>query len=183
MNFRIQASQPKNNSEFNNEDEKLSEAIETIFPMLTEEALIIWNTIYIPLNYKYDVSYMIEDILYMLKVLSENPKEGILRINWPSNTFACEWNLAWNKGALTINSVWHSVLGHTQQLLNKSNKIETSILEFLSEWKMVLEVLIKNLEQCGYSNKNLKDMSALYDAFINIEKYGLLYQHKSDVVT
>jgi hypothetical protein len=175
MDYRIQASQPKNNVDICAEDEKLSEAIETIFPMMTEEALIIWNTIYIPLNYKYDVSCMIEDILCMLKAIRENPNHGVLRISWPSNSFACDWKLVWDQGILIISSVWRTVLGHTENLLNKANKIKVNLLEFLYEWKMLLEVLIYNLEQSGYNQDNLKDMNELYNGFNHIEKYGLLY--------
>jgi len=40
--------------------------------MLTEDAILIWNAIYIPLNYKYDISYMIDDILNLLKKIREN---------------------------------------------------------------------------------------------------------------
>ena len=176
MSFRIQASMPKNNSIFYSEDAKLSEAIETIFPMMTEDAFIILNTIYIPLNYKYDVSCMIEDILIMLSRIRKDQSNGNLEINWPSNTFACKWELQWNEGLLCINSNWNTVSGHTVQMLNEKNNIKTSIIEFLSEWKMLLEVLIKNLDECGYNEENLRDMCSLLSEYRHIEELGMLYK-------
>jgi len=133
MTFIIQTSQPKNNGEFCKEDKELSEAIETIFPMMTEESLILWNTIYVPLNYKYDVSYIIEDVLHMLRAMREVPTSGELQINWPSNTFSTVWNLIWSEKKLAINSNWYSVLGHTEQLLNKESRIEINLSDFVCE--------------------------------------------------
>jgi len=165
MVFRIQAGQPENSAEFCDEDEKLSEAIETIFPMMTEDAMIVWNTTCIPIGYKYDVSYMIEDILCMLKTMRESPDDGTLRINWPTNSFACRWDLTWDKGVLTISLNWRSESGRTEQL----SKIEVSLLEFINEWKILLEVLIRNLEQCGYDENSLRDMKALYCEYSHIK--------------
>ena len=57
MSFRIQAGRPRNNAEFSSDDTKVSEAIETIFPHMTEDALLIWNNTYIlihRLNNAYD---------------------------------------------------------------------------------------------------------------------------------
>ena len=174
MNFRIQASYPINNGEFCQEDRKLSEAIETIFPMLTEDAILIWNTIYIPLNYKYDISYMIDDILNLLKKIREN-LDGEIKIDWPSNSFACEWILKWNSDLLTIDSKWRSVTGHTEDSLNNLSELNVNLVEFVNEWKSVLEVLINNLETCGYGKENLIDMDLLYDEYRAIKSYGLLY--------
>ena len=176
MHFSIQTSQPKNNAKFCSEDKKLSEAIETIFPMMTEDGLIIWNTIRIPLSYKYDISYMIEDILCMLRAIRENHDGGKLKIDWPSDTFACRWKLTWDRKNLAIDSDWRSVSGNIEQLLNKNNKIIIDSMDFVREWKMLLRVLITNLRQCGYNECSLIDMSELINEFRHIDRYGSLYQ-------
>lgn len=175
MNFRVQSSVPKNTKIYCNDDEKLSEAIETIFPMMTEEAFLVWNTIYIPLNYKYDVSYMIEDILNILKYLRKETK-GEMKIDWASNTFACEWFLTWDEKMLRIEAEWRSVLGHIEELLNKSNELNIEKELFMNEWKKLLEVLLENLRQCGYSAKNLIGMDRLIEEYNFIKNYGLLYE-------
>jgi len=170
VNFRIQASYPKNNTAFCIVDEKISEAIETIFPMMTEDAILIWGTSYIPLNYKYDISYMIEDIISMLKILREN-QNGELKIDWPTSTFACQWLFAWHNKILTISSKWRS----ESRMSSNLSDLEINVHEFTYEWKKVLEILIENLESCGYNIDNLKDMKMLCNEFHLIKSYGLLY--------
>jgi len=172
MNFRIQASQPKNTSEFCTEDKKVSEAIETVFPMMTEDALLIWNTSYIPLNYKYDISYMVEDIINMLRHIRENSSAD-MTINWPTNTFACNWVLFWKNEMLTINSRWRYESGRSYDELSEIN---IDIHDFTYEWKMLLKVIIENLELCGYSKSNLLDMNIVYQEFQLIKCYGSLYR-------
>lgn len=174
MEFRIQASNPRNNGYFCSEDEKISEAIETIFPMMTEEALLVWNTIYIPLNYKYDISVMIEDILIMLNNLRAK-KQGNMSINWASNTFLSKWELQWEENKLLINTNWNMVLGHTEDLLNESNSIRVDKTSFMEEWKKLLEVLVINLKKCNYSVYNLLDLKKLIQEFNSIPKSGILY--------
>lgn len=172
MNFLVQSSRPQNSSEFCIDDKKISEAIETIFPMMTEDALLVWDTSYIPLSYKYDISYMIEDILHMLKSIRENPK-GQIKIAWPTNSFACNWTLTWGNEILIINSKWRPEPGNP---LDNLSELKINILAFTYEWKMVLRILIENLEICGYNKNNLKDMNMLYDEFQSIKCYGLLYK-------
>ena len=58
MNFYIQASNPRALKPSFIE-ENLSAAIESVFPMNTENAILFWNHIAIPLSYKYDISYMV----------------------------------------------------------------------------------------------------------------------------
>ena len=69
LNFYIQASNPRFQDSINIYDESLSDAIESVFPLNTENAILVWNYISIPLSYKYDISYMIEDILQLLDEL------------------------------------------------------------------------------------------------------------------
>lgn len=75
--FYIQACNPINNRTVDENDSKLMEAIETIFPMRTEAAIMVWNYVSIPLSYKYDISYMINDIIIVIQELVMK-QEGIL---------------------------------------------------------------------------------------------------------
>lgn len=85
MNFRIQTSHPCSNLKYypyEKEIHNIAEAIEYIFPMITEKAFIVWNNVYIPFSYKYDVSSMIENILHMLREIRNNNNAGELNIDW-----------------------------------------------------------------------------------------------------
>lgn len=175
MSIRVQVGKPTNNGEFCYDDKKLSEAIETIFPMMTEEAFLIWNTYYIPLNYKYDISCMIDDLLKLLKTLREQPC-GKLKIVWPSDTFASEWFISWDEENIKINSKWTSVLGHIEELLNRAQEITMEKYLFQCEWKKLLETLICNLKKCNYNTNKLIDFKDIITEYNFIKEFGVLYQ-------
>ncbi len=175
MDFYIQASCPRYTGEFDEEDYNLSTAIETIFPMMTEEAIMVWKTIHIPLSYKYDISWMIDDILNILENL-RNTTNGELCINWASDTFANLWNIKWDIDDVVISSKWGSILGHTEQLLELKGPIKVSKRSFENEWKKVLYNIIDGLRQSRYSEDNLPGMDRLVSEYNSINKFGILYE-------
>jgi hypothetical protein len=137
MQFMIQASDPQPSNLVSPEDLSLGEAMETIFPLTTEFALLAWNDVYVPLTYKYDLSVMIDDIMKMLnKVVSID--DGTATICWPSNTFSSQWTLTWSTSGLSIAAVWESVIGGTEGLLNRVAYLEIDKNEFLFAWKPLL---------------------------------------------
>lgn len=97
MSFYIQASNPRTNSIANPNDKTLADAIETIFLLNTESAILMWNYISVPLSYKYDISYMIEDILLLLDALRSR-ENGEMTIHWLPDTFRCNWTVQWAAG-------------------------------------------------------------------------------------
>ena len=135
MNFVIQASKPRISGEYNLGDRDISEAIETIFPMNTESAILQWNCISIPLSYKYDISYMIWDILNLLEQLQTEP-QGMMMIQWLPDTFRVDWKIVWKDNQMTIKSYWESVVGGLEELLNQKPVISLKIDNFLYEWKI-----------------------------------------------
>jgi hypothetical protein len=90
MSFGIQVGNPKILSAEGIICSDLRGAIEEIFPLHTERALLVWNHIYIPICYKYDLSILIDDIIPLLTFLLEH-EEGEYRVNWGSNTFHSDW--------------------------------------------------------------------------------------------
>jgi len=168
-NFQIQPKHPKNNGVYDKEDAKLSEAIYTIFPMETKDAVLIWKDIEIPLSYRYDISIVIDELIQMIFVL-QNEGYGEWTVTWSSNTFASDWLLKWNGNDLTLEANWREEMGENQKQLNQCNVIEVNRNSFLNEWKKIIKILIKNLEECGYNCDNLIDMKGLIEAkrIINI---------------
>ncbi len=174
MIFCIQAAQPRLTYQYDSEDETIGEAIETVFPLLTESAILVWKNVYIPLNYKYDLSVMCEDILKMISRLT-NEKEGELRIDWPSNTFSAIWNLLWTADSLEIRSRWQSVVGGTEGLLAQQEVITITKSEFIAEWKQPLKNIRFALKESGYTVKNLPGFLRLKRIVEGIDREGILY--------
>lgn len=176
MNFYIQTSTPHILSQANVEDNTLSDAIESIFPMYTEELIMFWNHIGIPLSYKYDVSYMIDDILMILQHI-QTKKSGELIIHWLPDTFRTDWKIEWQEEIISIYANWENLKGDLQEILINSPQIEIQKNDFMCEWKMLLKLLISALKQNGYDLLINKQYDMLVKRFINIKEYGVLYRN------
>ena len=158
--FDIQISNPKA-SEFRNESaSNLDEAIESIFPLHTEYAFIIWNHIFIPLSYKYDLSIIIKDIIFILNELSDK-KEGGFKLDWPSDTFSSSWTVEFNASMVKISATWHTVIGSVEELLNANSPLEVEKQEFIEKWMTLFSFIKNKLENAGYNSTNLDDFNEL----------------------
>lgn len=173
LSFYIQASNPKSQYVVNMDDETLSDVIESAFPLNTESVILSWNYISVPLSYKYDISYMMEDILKLLDAL-QKAKTGEMIIHWLPDTFRCNWSLNWGNGQLKIHSYWECTVGHLEGNLNQVPNISLPIENFLNEWKEVLHMVINGVENCGYDLT--KEMKQLLEQYNNIKGVGILYQ-------
>ncbi len=175
MTFIIQASCPRITGIFDIEAESLSDAIESSFPLLTENAVFVWQHVPILVGYKYDISIMIDDILEILEVLRKEDS-GKKTIHWVSNTFAHVWHLSWDSTQLVINAEWGSVSGGTEQLLQNRGSVTLTKQSFSSEWRKVLQNLITALSKSGYSEDGLPGMKRLVHEYEAIETEGNIYR-------
>lgn len=175
LSFFIQASNPKFQESIDFKDESLSDAIENTFPLNTESAILVWNYISVPLSYKYDISYMIEDILQLLNEL-QNKEKGELRINWLPDTFRCDWAIKWGAENVEIQSQWECTVGHLEKILNENSNISLSKKAFICEWKSVLGIVITGLKGCGYSEDKIRHMNQLIEQYRSINEEGQLYK-------
>src|SRR5438128_712566 len=114
--FIIQASNPRSVADHDAGDDSLDDAIETVFPLHTEHALLAWNHIYVPLSYKYDFAVIINDVLDIIQAI-QTSAQGSHSVHWPSNTFAAIWNMQWDQGMIAVQSKWNCVLGETEAML------------------------------------------------------------------
>lgn len=174
LNFYIQANNPRVLKEHNIEDKNISDAMETIFPLYTESAVMNWNHICIPLSYKYDISYMMDDTLNLLEDLIQ-VKEGKRTICWLPDTFRSDWNVVWGSGRLEIISHWESVTGNIEELLNANNRVSLKIAEFMSEWKQILYVVLQGLKKNGYVENGIVNLKRLKEQYSKIPGNGILY--------
>jgi hypothetical protein len=177
MEFFIQVSKPICLNNYDNADESLADAMETIFPLLTEGAIIMWNYIPIRLSYKYDISYMLDDIVDMLLMIRTKEK-GKMEIQWLPDTFRCDWKLQWNEGTIKIKSEWGGIIGDLEKILNKNSEVCLKVNEFRGEWKKLLELVIKNLKNSGYQENQIRNMDNLLVEYNKISEEGILYQEK-----
>jgi len=160
----------------NPQDEKISEAMETVFPMLAEDAFMSWHGVDVALSYKYTLSWMIEDIMLMLEEIIPNDA-GTFSVRWPVQELAATWIVEWSQGRVQVSAEWETTPRFTGILLrDRPKRIECDIREFLAEWKLPLGTIIQALRSAGYGEEHLFDMSRLQAIHDAIPRPGLLYR-------
>ncbi len=174
MKFCIQVCNPRLVDTTSADELSLDDAIESIFPLYSENAIMVWNNLFIPLSYKYDLSLMIIDVMNMLNSLILR-NEGYLTIHWPSNTFRSNWNLNWSQDKLRINSEWESVVGNIEDKLNSVASLELDKYMFVREWKGLLNMILKSLNESGYTESKISEIAKLQEIVKKIDGSGLLY--------
>ncbi|KAB1438069.1 hypothetical protein [Candidatus Galacturonibacter soehngenii] len=175
MLFCIQASNPQVTEIYDSSVYDLSTAIESTFPMRTEKAIMVWNNIYIPLCYKYDISYMINDVIDMLKVLREK-QEGKIVIHWLPDTFRSDWTIVWKDDTVDITSFWGNTVGNVSEMLNCQAIVSMNKIDFINEWKQLIYNILEGLNKCKYNENNLPDIRGLIDEYSLISGKGILYE-------
>lgn len=177
--FEIQTGQPRTEAAHDPEDESLCDAIQGAFPLRTEHMFMVWNHVYIPLGYKYDVSLIVDDALDLVDaMLSE--ATGLRTIHWPSNTFASSWTVEWRGALVTIQATWSCVLGGTESLLNASGPVVLPVDEFVAEWKRPFELVARALREAGYSEHQIPRLAVLESVASRVRKHGRLYVLQQD---
>lgn len=176
MNFFIQVSNPVwLSGTYSAGNVSLADAVEDMFPLETEDAFLVWNHIYVPLSYKYDIAYMIDDVVKLLKMIRENAV-GSMNVHWLPDTFRCDWEIEWHDEEIAILSHWDCTVGNLENLLNSKAEVRMPIDSFLCEWKKLLGILIDGLKCNGYEDKELKGMEELVFVYEKINDVGALYR-------
>ncbi|WP_199242809.1 hypothetical protein [Vitiosangium sp. GDMCC 1.1324] len=171
--FLIQSSSPRSLRIHDPSDESLSDAIQTVFPMNTEWAFMVWDGVYIPLGYKYDISLLTDDVIWLLEEMALS-KQGTRTIHWSSNTFSAIWHTSWDEEVVKVDAQWNCVLGGVRPLLGSSISIEKQA--FVSEWKSLLVVVEKALDTAGYTESQLPALAHLRKAIDMTPGNGALYR-------
>ncbi|GEN67722.1 hypothetical protein [Chryseobacterium rhizosphaerae] len=130
------------------EDEKslkeyksIGELIENIFPLSEDYFYINWNHIYVSLSYKYDLSIVFEDFIYIYKFLESY--ENNIQMTFPSNTFDVMWNIKKDGYDIIIESQWNTILSHNENILNENSFLKINLSLFKKEISKILEFIYK----------------------------------------
>jgi hypothetical protein len=151
----------------------LQGALQTIYPMATERAILFWNGIPVRLDYKYDLSLMLDELLRMVLVLSD-PHEHELGISWGSDTFTAVWQMEWGGDRLLVRSGWESIGGGYERLLNSRHELEMSRRQFMAEWKMLFLKIADAIDRSGITI-SAEVLNKLVDTAAQIPGRGWLY--------
>ena len=175
MQFAIQVGNPTILAAQAKELEDLSEAIEELFPMDTENVILYWNWIPVRIGYRYDFSYLIDKLLPLLSAILQSD-QGQYQVSWTSTTFYAHWYLTWDEHQMTIEAEWLRVVGKYESFLNNHDTVRTSKDAFLREWKGLLSKLIEAINLTAIQIEAEEELQTLYQIYEKIDGFGKLYQ-------
>jgi hypothetical protein len=177
MEFWIQASDPQYTANYSAADTSLSDALETVFLLETEDAFVVWKHRFIPLGYKYGFSCIIDDLIKLIgAMLAENT--GQMVVEWPCNTFNAKWNVTWTTEDVRVESNWISVSGGLTESLNQAGSISLKKSAFLAEWKMPFDKILAALTASGYNRTNFGEIANLESIVRALPERGYLYHER-----
>ena len=177
MPFWIQVGNPTTvSSPAFRKDTDLPEALQAMFPMETEDAIVAWNHVLIPVSYKYDLSVILEDVLELLNRLVGKRRDSF-SISFGSDTFQTKWQVTQVSADLRIESHWSGVSGSIEPLLNQRSLLEIPVTEFLSEWKELLRMVLDCCQRSGLSEMDCQGIRALHQMVRQIPGNGRLYRN------
>jgi len=153
----------------------LAYAIEELFPMDTEDAILYWNWIPVQIGYKYDLSMLIDKLLPLLSTVLCASK-GSYQASWDDSSFYGYWYLEWDEHQMTIEAEWLAAAGNYQALLNSRDKLRISKDAFLREWKGLLRKLIEAINVTGVQIEAQEEFETLCRIEAAIPAFGKLYQ-------
>ena len=177
--FSIQASSPFPIRSYVSDVETLSGAAQEVFSICTERAFLIWNSLYIPIDYKYDLGHFLQVIMDMLEHLALD--SGEREIVWFSDTFFSRWNIAWNRSedSLSIDAVWETVPGGLKPMLATQGTLNLSLGEFIAEWKRPMQIVFSAVTEAGYTPTQIPELERLEAILSRIASEGVLYSKSS----
>lgn len=174
--FRIQAGCPRSVKTVDPDAATIDEAVESVFLLDTEDAILVWQLVHIPLGYKYDVGTCLRDIVAMVKALL-SAESGEHYVDFPSNTFGARWRLEWKVDRLVVSALdWRVVVGGVEDLLRERSVVSLGKSEFICEWKALLERVYCALVGAGYSASKICEIEDLKSVVDQMPEYGVLYR-------
>lgn len=155
----------------------LSDALEEVFPAGTGLCVMQWNGLFVPLSYKYDVSWILADALDMVERFDAEQEPTSFNVSFPSNTFRVDWRVVADEGTVSIDPVWHSVLGGLSELLRERSPLSVPLSSFLAEWRHLFAVVLRAIQESGLRSEYVDD----YDRLVALSQLRLVGAEPSSV--
>lgn len=174
-NFYVQTGAPRPRKAIHSGRSEIDDAVFESFDMHTEDACIVWNRVYIPLSYKYDISVILRDILNIIVTLTASTSGAFVN-RFPSDTFQCMWSFKWTADDLRIEAVWNGLNGSLENFEALSTEISVSRSCFIGEWLELLRVVRDGVRYCGFDASVTEPLDSLLSECNGKYPRGLLYQ-------
>lgn len=144
--FRIHPGHPRPNVGVAGIAADLSEAIAMCFPIDAADAEFVLRDVSVPLNYKYDLSVIVEDIVDLLEHCL---RQESAKVRLCSDTFNVSLSVRPKAESVALRADWHSVVGNKEKQLNEIPTVIVPARHFLEQWARLLEVAFQGLDRTG----------------------------------
>lgn len=126
----------------------LKQAFRHIFQRNLEYAIFLWNGLPVRLSYPEDIPSMIPISIELLEAVQAG---GLTRQTFRFSTpnLRGEWQIESEADMLTLDGNWEHVPGHFEAALNRLGMVRMLRLDFLCEWKLLLQQLNQAITDAG----------------------------------
>jgi len=160
MTFAIVSGKPRIRRGPHPISDSLGGALQEAFDCESEDLTLYWNEVAIPLEYKYDVAIIVDDLLEMLQQLLDE-EAGEFEARFFSDTFNCIWHIRWSGGVVDIRPVWLELRHRISDAEELQRPIGLPTTEFLRQWKPVVQATVVALHESGVEVDNAEEIKKL----------------------
>ncbi len=157
-NIKIESKKQKEFTSLDEEDETVSEAIETIYESYKPDVKITYKNYILYLSKKGDISDIFDGIIEVLSEIEKGKDQ--VSYNYLSSSFTVKMDIKIEQGCLIIQPTWYvaniekdgcKIISEDFHLINK--EIRISKVSFLNEWNKLLLEIKHDLTKAGYNNQ------------------------------
>lgn len=165
--FAVDAGRPRSHAAPADElaaldDPGTCDVIQDCFDIDAEPLTLRWHATQVSLSYKYDLSFMCDDVTAMVIAVASADR-GQVVIGFPSSGFRAVWTLTWGDGRVRVDADWDDV-GAATAALRARPTIELTTRAFLDAWRRPLEIAAAALAGSGYDLARVRGVPALHHA-------------------
>lgn len=143
----------------NGDPQSLSDALEDVFSSESGLLVMQWNGLFVPLSYKYDVSWMTRDAIGMVEQLMDGAHE--VEVNFPSSGFNADWRVLVEGDRVVVHAEWRDVVGSLLDLLRDRSPLTYDRDAFVAEWQNLFSVVQTAIDFAGLDRALVYDYDRL----------------------
>jgi hypothetical protein len=158
----------------------LGAAYRHIFRGNLEWGILLWSDVPVRIGYREDLPAMVDALIAMLDAVRAG-SGGVFRFETPN--IETEWRVEVASDHVVVDALWHRLPGECEAALNTLPVVSMPCTEFLCEWKLLLEQLVRALADSGarLTTGTARTRHARLEELVAaIPERGLFYRHGDD---
>ena len=158
----------------------LEKACQHVFRRNLEYAILLWNGLPVRLSYLDDLPAMVDELVSMLNRVCNEIKDTSFDCVFNTPNIEMTWHITIESDFIIVSAIWGKTSGNYQMALNQLGMVRMSRYEFLCEWKLLLQQLVKSINDSGVKltlKSARKTFQTLCETEKSIVERGRFYQY------